>query len=96
MEVEISDWQWLMGSKQGRRVARRVLEMCGEHQTSWTGEALSMAFKEGMRNVGLTLMNIFTQHCPKGLIDMQREHLQREHLKHERSSDRTSPGTGSE
>ena len=87
-DTEISDLQWLMGLKQGRRVMHRLLEKSGIYQTVWTGEALSMAFREGQRNFGLYLMNELLQHCPKRLSEMQRENL-----KHERSDSSTSTGT---
>lgn len=80
-ETAITDLLWLMGERRGRRIWHRLLERAGIYHTSYTGEALSSAFKEGRRNLGLELMNELLQHCPSRLSEMQRENL-----KHERSS----------
>lgn len=70
----------------------RLLQDAGIYRTSWTGEALSLAFNEGARNFGIRyLMSPVLEHCPQHLSKMQRENL-----KHERSdhSTSTSPGNG--
>lgn len=75
--------QWLMGTRQGRRFVYRLLEKFGVYQSCWTGEALSLAYKEGFRNAGLALMTDLLQHCPKRLFEMQRENLKHEHTEAE-------------
>lgn len=65
--------RWLMGDVRGRRFMWRLLEGSGIYRSSFTGEALSMAFNEGQRNVGLKLVDEITQHCPKRLSEMQTE-----------------------
>jgi hypothetical protein len=72
-QLEVDDLHWLMGDVRGRRFVWRLLKRTGIYQTSFTGEALSMAFKEGGRNVGLGLLDEVMQHCPKRLSEMQTE-----------------------
>ena len=72
-QTQIDDLRWLMGDKRGRRVVWRLLQRSGIYTTSYTGEALSMAFKEGGRNQGLALLDEITQHCPSDLSKMQQE-----------------------
>lgn len=67
------DLQWLMGDVRGRRFMWRLLGRSGIYRTSFTGEALSMAFREGERNVAIVLMDEITRHCPKRLSEMQTE-----------------------
>lgn len=81
-QTEIDDLLWLMSDKRGRRVMWRLLQRSGIYRTSFTGEALSMAFKEGERNQGLRLMDQVMQHCPERFSVMQKEAP-----KHERRND---------
>lgn len=81
--------QWLMADVRGRRFVYRLLEEAGIYKTSYTGEAISMAFREGNRNAGLALVDKLLQHCPKRLFEMQREHLK--HGKDEPDSPAAAP-----
>lgn len=76
--------RWLMGDVRGRRFVWRLLEEAGIYRSSYLGDALAMAFREGERNRGLRLMDKLLQHCPKRLSEMQRENQ-----RHERSNERT-------
>ena len=47
-------WALVMNLKEGRRVIRNILSMCGLYRSSFTGN--SETFKlEGQRNIGLTI-----------------------------------------
>lgn len=72
-ETEIGDLRWLMGDPRGRRVMWRLLEGSGIYRSSFSTDPLVMAFAEGERNRGLRLLDEITQHCPKNLIEMQKE-----------------------
>jgi len=72
-QTEIDDLLWLMSDKRGRRFMWRLLQGSGIYRTSFTGDALSMAFKEGERNQGLRLMDQVMQHCPERFSVMQKE-----------------------
>lgn len=61
---EAEDWRWLMTSEHGRRIVRDLLETTGVHRTSFDQNALSMAFNEGQRNVGLRIEARIAKHAP--------------------------------
>lgn len=48
------DLKFVMGSAQGRRVLKRVMNQCGVFRSSFTGNSETF-FREGARNVGLYL-----------------------------------------
>jgi hypothetical protein len=51
-----------MSSKQGRRVAARLLAEAGIHRSSFTGNSETF-FKEGKRAFGLAIESELTTHC---------------------------------
>lgn len=53
---------------------RSILESCHSFSTSFTGEPLSMAFKEGERNIGLMLTSQIMKAAPDEFILMLKEH----------------------
>lgn len=70
------DMKWLMGSKRGRRIIWRILERAGIFRSSFTGNAETF-FREGMRNVGLSLLSQIHEACPENYTLMVKE--QNEH-----------------
>jgi hypothetical protein len=54
--TEQEDFKWLMGNKRGRRIVWRLLERTGVYRSSFTGNSETF-FREGMRNVGLALLD---------------------------------------
>jgi hypothetical protein len=62
--TEDADLKWLMSDPRGRRIARRLLDRSGIWQPSFTGDALSSAFREGVRNAGLGLLAKLSQAAP--------------------------------
>jgi hypothetical protein len=62
-QVEANDWKWLMSSKQGRRCVWRLLEKAGVYRTSFTGNSETF-FREGMRNMGLFVVDAVHTHAP--------------------------------
>jgi hypothetical protein len=63
-KLEADDWKWLMNQPRGRRLVWRLLSRAGIYRSSFTGEALSSAFNEGERNLGLRINALLTEHCP--------------------------------
>lgn len=55
---------WLMSGPRGRRIVWRALERAGVFRTSYSSDALAMAFAEGARNEGLRLLAA-VQHLPE-------------------------------
>lgn len=53
---------------------RSLLDSCHCFSTSFTGEPLSMAFKEGERNIGLMLTAQIMKAAPDEFILMLKEH----------------------
>ena len=69
---EESDIIWLMSTKQGRRFISRLLGIAGIYQTTFRMNS-EMAFREGMRNVGLIFVSDIHEFCPEQYIQMMRE-----------------------
>lgn len=84
-QTEVDDLLWLMSDKRGRRFMWRLLSESGIYRTSFSTEALHMAFNEGQRNRGLALVGSVMQHCPDRFTEMQKEARN-----HERRNDRSS------
>lgn len=72
-QTEVDDLKWLLSNKRGRRIAARILERAGVWRLSFSPNALTMAFNEGGRNVGLGLLAQITQHCPEKHIEILKE-----------------------
>ena len=72
-DAEAADVAWLMGSKQGRRVVRRLLTASRVFQSVMDTNAMAMAFAEGRRNQGLRLLDLVNTHCPQLYPVMMRE-----------------------
>lgn len=63
----------LMSTNQGRQYVYNLLCICHVFSPSFNTNALSMAFAEGERNVGLILMADIMAICPDQYINLQRE-----------------------
>lgn len=72
-ESEASDIRWLMESEQGRRIVWRLLNRTGVFRSSFSSDALAMAFAEGNRNTGLQLLAQVHELCPDLYPEMVRE-----------------------
>ncbi|WP_118963038.1 Bbp19 family protein [Komagataeibacter saccharivorans] len=67
--VEQLDLQWLGADARGRRVLARIMAMTGLMQASYVpGDALTTAFREGQRNIGIQLHAVLTN-AGDGLVD---------------------------
>jgi hypothetical protein len=77
-QLEAEDIKWLMSSKKGRRIMRRLLDRAGVWQLSFNTNALTMAFAEGRRNEGLALLARITEHCPARYTEMLTERTDHE------------------
>ena len=53
MQKEKNDWETILKTEQGKRVIGRILNQCGIYRTSYSKDAIEMAFMEGQRNIGL-------------------------------------------
>lgn len=70
--AEAQDFQAIAILPEGRRLLRRLMSECGVYQTSFTGEALSAAHKEGKRVIGLWVLEQFNS-CPDLYIQLLTE-----------------------
>lgn len=64
-DTEASDVKWLMKGPRGRRHIWRQLELAGVFRSSFNTNAMTMAFAEGQRNIGLRLLSMVHEHCPE-------------------------------
>jgi hypothetical protein len=62
-----------MSSVAGRSWTRELLESCHIFHASFTGEALSSAFKEGERSIGLRLLAGIMRAYPEAYVQMMSE-----------------------
>jgi hypothetical protein len=69
---QADDIRWLVSTKQGRRVAARLIEHTGVYRNSFTGNSETF-FKEGMRNVGLFLVAEIRKHAPESYAQIVNE-----------------------
>jgi hypothetical protein len=65
--------QNLMNTVAGRGWMRELLEATHIFHSSYTGEALSSAFKEGERCIGLRILAEVMRACPQAYIQMMME-----------------------
>ena len=84
----------LLESKAGRNYAWEILAEAHVFATSYSGDALAMAFAEGERNFGLRMLNDIMQWCPEQYIQMMRE--QNERRTDGRNTSDSSSGGGPE
>lgn len=67
------DTRWLMDDPRGRRLVWRWLAEAGLFRTSYTGEAQSTAYNEGIRSRGLAMHAQVMQHAPERFLQMLAE-----------------------
>lgn len=70
--TEEADWKWFLSSPRGRRIVREMLEVCGVHRTSFTGDTTTF-FNEGQRQVGLIITDKVCRFAPDQYVPMLRE-----------------------
>lgn len=63
-----------MGTKQGRRTAWRLLDKSGWRSSSFSTNAMQMAFNEGARARAQELHDLILVLCPEQFILMLQEH----------------------
>jgi hypothetical protein len=76
----------LMSTAPGREWVWDILAQCHCFATTFNGDALTSAFAEGERNVGLRLLADILAACPDQYIQAQRESNDRNSLNERRSS----------
>lgn len=72
-QTERSDIEWLMSQKQGRRIVWRQLDEAGVFRTTFSESPERMAFNEGFRNAGLSLLNKVMACSPDAYVQMMKE-----------------------
>lgn len=70
-----NDFRTLLGMAEGRRVFTWMLEQAGPYRTSFSTNALSMAYQEGIRKLGLQLTDQIANADPEAWVAMQLEIL---------------------
>jgi hypothetical protein len=74
-DTDESDFKWLMSSKRGRRVVWRLLDRAGIFRSSFSTNAMAMAFTEGQKNEGIRLLGQIHTLCPELYPVMTKEAL---------------------
>lgn len=68
-----ADLAWLMSDKRGRRICSRLLDDAGVYRTSFSTNAMTMAFNEGARNAGTKLLASINEACPEQYLTLLKE-----------------------
>lgn len=66
----------VMGTQEGRRFVWQLIGTAGVFQQSFDTEALHMAFYEGRRSIGLTLLARLQDEAPDLYLKAQSEHVE--------------------
>ena len=82
----------LMSTSFGREWMWDVLSRCHCFATTFNGDALTSAFAEGQRAVGLSLLSDIMTACPDSYLQAQRESNERSSLDERRSSAESDGG----
>lgn len=77
---DLNDIKGLMDSAQGRRVIWRILESGRVFSSTFSVEPLNMAFMEGQRNAGLSILADVMEIAPKKFQVMMLEAKERREL----------------
>lgn len=72
----LNDYRFVLKEAPGRRLIYHILGMCGIYHVSMTGNSYTY-FNEGMRQVGVTILNEITEADEGAYIAMQTEELER-------------------
>ena len=83
----------IMSLGPGRKWMHDILESCHIFASSFTTNALSTAFAEGERNIGLRLVSDIMQACPDQYVLMMREKNARDNADDNRRSEGSSADT---
>lgn len=79
-EQQLEDLSAFMCFKLNRRVMWRIInQMSGIHRCTFSLETPAMAFNEGQRNIGLTMLADILEVCPDKLPLMMKEAKEVEH-----------------
>ena len=76
--MELQDLRDILSLAAGRRFYMRMLEKTGLLAASYTGEALSSAYNEGMRSVGRFLRDEFMEADRNNVVLAEVEHYSQE------------------
>jgi hypothetical protein len=55
----VDDFKEVASTHAGRRMLRRLVDRCGIYHSTYTGDALLLAHKEGQRSIGLSVLEAF-------------------------------------
>lgn len=77
-----SDLRVLMGMAEGRRTLTWLMEETGPYRGSFATNALSMAYTEGQRRLGLVLTDAIADADPEGWVQMHLEILLKKEADH--------------
>lgn len=72
------DWEWLLQQGPGRRIVWRLMEECRIYEESFTGHANTTFVNEGMRKIGLSIIQKVIRARPDALTEMMIESKKRE------------------
>lgn len=71
--LDVDDIKWLLSTKRGRRIVYRLLTWTGIFKSSFNHSGSIMAFNEGARYVGLTMLAQVNDADPMAFATMSKE-----------------------
>lgn len=87
-KAEIDDLKWVMSNARGRRFVLALLDRAGVFRSSFSTNALQMAFSEGNRNEGLRLLDQLMSHAPDRYSEMLKENAANDRRNRKRNDHR--------
>lgn len=69
------DWEWMLASEKGRRIALELLNACGVDRHSFVpADPYATAFHAGQQSIGLWVRQLAQEANPEALLQMKREY----------------------
>lgn len=80
---EAQDWEWFTSDERGQRIVYALLERAGFFRSSFSTNALSMAFTEGQRNEGLYVFAMLAKHASPTVVTSIMTRKQKQEDRHD-------------
>ena len=72
-KVELGDIGFLLSVQEGRRFLWRMMKMAGIYEEAGSLEAAFLAYREGRRGLGLSVLGDIMESNPKAFLEMMQE-----------------------
>ena len=74
-DQRIADWQWVVGTEQGRRVINELIDYSGFNQGAFRGQSNQTIFNTGMQAVGQHINQTVIEVSPDNYLRLTSERI---------------------